>query len=70
MVQNDLDYAVMEVSSHALSLGRVSDIDFQAAVFTNFSQDHLDFYPSLEEYLKAKLSLFAMLSPASFVHYQ
>jgi len=66
MTENGLDFVVMEVSAHALSLKRVNDINFKEAIFTNFSQDHLDFYPSLDGYLKAKLSLFAMLSPTSF----
>jgi UDP-N-acetylmuramoyl-L-alanyl-D-glutamate--2,6-diaminopimelate ligase len=48
----------MEVSSHALSLGRVAGSHFDVAVFTNLSQDHLDFHPSIEEYFRAKASLF------------
>jgi UDP-N-acetylmuramoyl-L-alanyl-D-glutamate--2,6-diaminopimelate ligase len=49
---------VMEVSSHALALARVYRCFFPVAVFTNLTQDHLDFHGSLEEYFKAKLSLF------------
>ena len=49
---------VMEVSSHGLHLGRVEGIDFDAAVFTNLSRDHLDFHGTEEEYLQAKLRLF------------
>jgi UDP-N-acetylmuramoyl-L-alanyl-D-glutamate--2,6-diaminopimelate ligase len=48
----------MEVSSHGLALGRVDGTTFAAAVFTNLSQDHLDFHPSMEAYFKAKASLF------------
>jgi UDP-N-acetylmuramoyl-L-alanyl-D-glutamate--2,6-diaminopimelate ligase len=48
----------MEVSSHALSLGRVDGLVFDVAVFTNLSQDHLDFHASMEEYEAAKASLF------------
>jgi UDP-N-acetylmuramoyl-L-alanyl-D-glutamate--2,6-diaminopimelate ligase len=48
----------MEVSSHALSLGRVDGTVFDAAVFTNLSQDHLDFHSSMQEYEAAKASLF------------
>ncbi len=48
----------MEVSSHALSLGRVDGVVFDVAVFTNLSQDHLDFHASMEEYEAAKASLF------------
>jgi UDP-N-acetylmuramoyl-L-alanyl-D-glutamate--2,6-diaminopimelate ligase len=54
-------YVVMEVSSHALDLGRVSEIDFSAAVFTNLSQDHLDFHRNLDDYREAKLKLFRSL---------
>lgn len=50
--------AAMEVSSHALSLGRVAGTTFRAAVFTNLSQDHLDFHESMDAYFAAKLSLF------------
>jgi UDP-N-acetylmuramoyl-L-alanyl-D-glutamate--2,6-diaminopimelate ligase len=48
----------MEVSSHGLALGRVDGTTFAAAVFTNLSQDHLDFHPSMEAYFKAKAALF------------
>ncbi len=51
-------YVVMEVSSHALDLGRVSQIDFNAAVFTNLSQDHLDYHRDLDDYREAKTKLF------------
>ncbi len=54
---------VMEVSSHALSLARVDRVRFDAAVFTNISQDHLDFHGTMEEYLKAKLRLLELLKP-------
>ncbi len=50
--------ATMEVSSHALSLGRVYGMQFQTAVFTNFTQDHLDFHHTMEEYFAAKRLLF------------
>ena len=48
----------MEVSSHALAQGRVDAVHFAAAVFTNFSQDHLDFHGSMEDYFEAKAALF------------
>jgi UDP-N-acetylmuramoyl-L-alanyl-D-glutamate--2,6-diaminopimelate ligase len=48
----------MEVSSHALELGRVAEIPFAAAIFTNLTQDHLDFHASMEEYFQAKRRLF------------
>jgi len=58
---------VMEVSSHALSLSRVDALSFRVAAFTNLSQDHLDFYPSMAEYGAAKARLFADLRPQSAV---
>ena len=48
----------MEVSSHALALGRVHGIRFHTAVFTNLTRDHLDFHDSMEEYFAAKRMLF------------
>jgi UDP-N-acetylmuramoyl-L-alanyl-D-glutamate--2,6-diaminopimelate ligase len=48
----------MEVSSHALALDRVSATEFAAAVFTNLTQDHLDFHPTMEDYFLAKRRLF------------
>jgi len=53
-----LTHAVMEVSSHALCLSRVTGCRFQAAAFTNLTQDHLDFHGTLEAYREAKLQLF------------
>lgn len=55
---NRCTHAVMEVSSHALAQERVASIDFDAAVFTNLTQDHLDYHGSMEDYLNAKLRLF------------
>jgi UDP-N-acetylmuramoyl-L-alanyl-D-glutamate--2,6-diaminopimelate ligase len=49
----------MEVSSHALELGRTDGIEFAAAVFTNLSRDHLDFHPTMEDYFLAKRRLFS-----------
>jgi UDP-N-acetylmuramoyl-L-alanyl-D-glutamate--2,6-diaminopimelate ligase len=54
---------VMEVSSHALELGRTDGIQFAAAVFTNLTQDHLDFHPTMEDYFLAKRRLFLPVSP-------
>ncbi|HEX3434384.1 MAG TPA: UDP-N-acetylmuramoyl-L-alanyl-D-glutamate--2,6-diaminopimelate ligase [Solirubrobacteraceae bacterium] len=55
---------VMEVSSHALSLGRADAIHFAAAIFTNLTQDHLDFHDTMEDYFQAKRRLFAEHRPA------
>jgi UDP-N-acetylmuramoyl-L-alanyl-D-glutamate--2,6-diaminopimelate ligase len=49
---------VMEVSSHGLQQGRVNEVSFKGAVFTNLSRDHLDYHGSMEQYLRAKLVLF------------
>ena len=61
MVAAELDSAVLEVSSHALSLDRVTGCEFDVVVFTNLTQDHLDFHADLEEYFQAKLRLFTEL---------
>lgn len=55
-------HAVMEVSSHSLDQRRVDGIDFAVAVFTNLTQDHLDYHGNLDEYLKAKRRLFDNLA--------
>jgi UDP-N-acetylmuramoyl-L-alanyl-D-glutamate--2,6-diaminopimelate ligase len=55
--------AVMEVSSHALAMHRVDGIRFQAGVFTNLTQDHLDYHTSMEEYFRAKKVLMDSLPP-------
>ena len=52
-------HVVMEVSSHALSLHRVDGVTFDVGVFTNLTQDHLDFHKTMEEYCRAKAMLFA-----------
>ncbi|HTA34081.1 MAG TPA: UDP-N-acetylmuramoyl-L-alanyl-D-glutamate--2,6-diaminopimelate ligase [Solirubrobacteraceae bacterium] len=54
----------IEVSSHALELGRVDAIAFAVAVFTNLTQDHLDFHASMEDYFQAKRRLFLPVAPA------
>jgi UDP-N-acetylmuramoyl-L-alanyl-D-glutamate--2,6-diaminopimelate ligase len=58
MVEVGLDSAVMEVSSHALAMDRTAGCEFDAAIFTNLTQDHLDFHANMEEYFQAKLRLF------------
>lgn len=61
MVDEHVTHAAMEVSSHALHMGRVYGCDFDVAVFTNLSQDHLDYHKTMEEYRTAKGLLFAQL---------
>ena len=57
--------AVMEVSSHAIAQGRVNGIDFDVAIFTNLTQDHLDYHKTMENYFSAKSLLFEKLLVAS-----
>jgi UDP-N-acetylmuramoyl-L-alanyl-D-glutamate--2,6-diaminopimelate ligase len=58
MQDEGVDAIVMEVSSHSLSLKRVAGVEFEVGVFTNLTQDHLDFHHTLEEYREAKAKLF------------
>ena len=57
-----MDVVVMEVSSHALDQGRVAGIEFDTAVFTNLTQDHLDYHKTMENYARAKARLFDLVS--------
>mgnify|MGYP001160540265 CR=1 FL=1 len=61
MVDAGEQYCAMEVSSHALSIGRVKGCDFRTAVFTNLSQDHLDYHETMERYREAKGLFFSRL---------
>ena len=58
MVGDQVDVVAMEVSSHALSLGRVAGTRFEVGAFTNLSQDHLDFHSDMESYFAAKAAMF------------
>ncbi|HEX5190897.1 MAG TPA: Mur ligase family protein, partial [Streptosporangiaceae bacterium] len=58
MAERKVTAAVMEVSSHALAFGRVAGTSFEVAVFTNLSQDHLDFHQDMDSYFAAKAELF------------
>ena len=66
MVKDNISHAIMEVSSHALSQERTKAIDFHSAIFTNLSQDHLDYHRTLEDYFQAKAKLFKDLHQGSF----
>ncbi|GLC32389.1 UDP-N-acetylmuramoyl-L-alanyl-D-glutamate--2,6-diaminopimelate ligase [Clostridium omnivorum] len=59
MNSEGVDYCIMEVSSHSLSLDRVYGVEFSEAIFTNLTQDHLDFHKTFENYYEAKLKLFS-----------
>lgn len=63
MVNAGMRAVAMEVSSHALAMGRVDGISFDVAAFTNLTHDHLDFHKTMEEYFAAKQLLFKGLSP-------
>lgn len=60
-VESDCSHAVMEVSSHALVEGRAAGVEFGIAVYTNLSQDHLDFHETMDAYAAAKSLLFSRL---------
>lgn len=67
MQQNYCVNAVIEVSSHALMLHRVDNINFRVAIFTNLTRDHLDFHKTMEEYFQAKAKLAKQLDgPLSY----
>lgn len=61
MADENVQYVVLEVSSHAMSLKRIDGLTFKVAVFTNFSQDHLDFHGTMDEYFATKSRLFYYL---------
>ncbi|WP_106497711.1 UDP-N-acetylmuramoyl-L-alanyl-D-glutamate--2,6-diaminopimelate ligase [Lentibacillus sp. Marseille-P4043] len=61
MVKDNVETGIMEVSSHALDQGRVFGCEFDIAIFTNLSQDHLDYHKDMDDYLRAKSLLFAQL---------
>jgi UDP-N-acetylmuramoyl-L-alanyl-D-glutamate--2,6-diaminopimelate ligase len=65
MVRQGVTHVVMEVSSHSLALDRVLGTEFDIAVFTNLTHDHLDFHKTMNDYLKAKLKLFSSLLTGS-----
>lgn len=58
MAEERVDTVVMEVSSHALALGRVDGVTFAVGAFTNLSRDHLDFHPTMQDYFDTKAALF------------
>ena len=66
MADSGCTHVVMEVSSHSLTLERVAGIHFDVALYTNLSQDHLDFHGTMEEYAAAKRKLFSMCSIGCF----
>ena len=65
-VAEGVEYVTMETSSQGLALQRLAGLTFDTAVFTNFTQDHLDYHQTMEEYFKAKLMLFEQLKDQGF----
>jgi len=63
MVKAGCTYAFMEVSSHAIHQNRIAGLDFDIAVFTNITHDHLDYHGTFDEYINAKKKLFDDLGP-------
>lgn len=64
MEQDDCEYVVMEVSSHSIEGGHIIGLQFEVGVFTNLTQDHLDFHGNMESYYTAKKKLFAQCKTA------
>ena len=63
MVRAKVEYAIMEVSSHSLDQHRTEAVHFHSAIFTNLTQDHLDYHKTLRRYFQAKSTLFQKLPP-------
>ena len=68
MRSEGIENCVMEVSSHALALGKVDDIRYKASVFTNLTPDHMDFHKDVEEYYQAKKKLFDLTDGSCVVN--
>lgn len=68
MVENNCKYCAMEVSSHALALKRVENLKYKIGIFTNLTEDHLDFHKTFENYRKSKESLFYMTTSANIIN--
>lgn len=70
MVKTNTDISLMEVSSHSLNdkVKRVSNLDFKIGIFTNLTEDHLDFHPTMEDYFNDKKKLFNMTSKLNIIN--
>ena len=66
MVDAGCEYCFMEVSSHAIDQNRIAGLEFEGALFTNITHDHLDYHKTFAEYIKAKKKFFDDLKPESF----
>jgi UDP-N-acetylmuramoyl-L-alanyl-D-glutamate--2,6-diaminopimelate ligase len=65
MVEQQIEFVFIEMSSHGLKLGRTAGIELQAAGFTNLTQDHLDFHKDMDDYLDSKFKIFTQLEQSS-----
>lgn len=68
MVEKNIDYGIMEVSSHALALKRVEYMEFETAIFMNLAKDHLDYHKTVENYFQSKLKLFSMTNKSNIIN--
>ncbi|OGO79009.1 MAG: UDP-N-acetylmuramoyl-L-alanyl-D-glutamate--2,6-diaminopimelate ligase [Clostridiales bacterium GWB2_37_7] len=68
MLDKDMEYTVMEVSSHALDLGRVDHCSFRISIFSNLTQDHLDYHKNFDNYREAKKKLFYKTTHANIIN--
>lgn len=65
MLEEGIEYVFIEMSSHGLKLGRVAGLELTCAGFTNLTQDHLDFHPSMDDYFESKFKIFQLLEQSS-----
>lgn len=63
MAEHGMEAVAMEVSSHGLAMGRTDSVDFDVAIFTNLTYDHLDYHKTMEQYFEAKKQLFSHMKP-------
>ena len=61
--KNKINNVIIEASSHGIHQNRLDHLNFKAGIFTNFSQDHLDYHKTMKAYLKVKITLFSKLLP-------
>jgi len=68
MIKEKINNCIMEVSSHSIELNRVDSIDFNIGIFTNLSEEHLDFHETVDNYMRAKLKLFYMTKDFNIIN--
>ena len=68
--KDKVDNVIIEASSHGLHQQRLNHLNIKAGIFTNFSQDHLDYHKSMRTYLNAKLILFKKIIPKKFYNFR